>query len=79
LGRLGTLDRQEHAEEVYVRHLQREIRLPGLTTAADLRAAAAVLIEGDWLRQPPIRPGKRSRMAYPVNPRVLEAAHESVG
>ena len=43
---------KERAEEVYVRHLQREIRLPGLTTADPIHAAAAVLVEADWLREP---------------------------
>ena len=70
---------KERADEVYVRRLQREVRLPGLTTADAIHAAAAVLVEADWLREPHIRPGKRPRMAYPVNPKVLEATHEPVG
>jgi hypothetical protein len=38
--------------EVYVRHLQREERLPGLKSADDIHAAAEVLIEADWLSPP---------------------------
>ena len=62
-------------EEVHVRHLQREVRLPGLGTADAIHEAAKVLVEADWLRPPP-RPtgfGKgAARAAYPVNPRLLE-------
>ena len=79
LRRLARWIVKERAEEVYVRRLQREVRLPGLTTADAIHAAAAVLVEADWLREPPIRPGKRPRMAYPVNPKVLEATDEPVG
>jgi hypothetical protein len=65
--------------EVYVRHLLREVRLPGLATAEDIHEAAGVLIEADWLRGPPKISGRRLRMAYPVNPKVLEAADGPVG
>ncbi len=65
--------------EVYVRHLLREVRLPGLKTAEDIHEAAHVLVEADWLRDPPAGIGKRSRMAYPMNPKVLEAARGQVG
>jgi hypothetical protein len=64
---------QSRATEVYVRHLLREVRLPGLAKADDVHAAAAVLIEADWLRQPQASGGKRPRMAYPVNPKVLDS------
>ena len=62
---------KEQASEVHVRHLQREVRLPGLKKAADIHDAAAVLIEADWLREPPASPGKRPREAYPVNPALI--------
>jgi hypothetical protein len=64
----------EHAPEVYVRHLIREIRLPGLRDASTIKAACATLIEAEWLRPP--TPGTRdgrAREAYPVNPQVWEA------
>ena len=68
----------EKATEVYVRHLQRVVRLHGLKTAEDMHEAATILIAADWLREPPRVKG-RARMAYPVNPKVMEAAHGSVG
>jgi len=61
--------------EVHVRTMQREVRLPGLGTAADIHAAAEVLVEAGWLV--PLKPGafqQRARAAYPVNQRVLDAA-----
>ena len=67
---------KERAEEVYVRHLQRIVRLPGLKVADDIHDA---LIAADWLHEPPARPGKRPRMAYPVNPKVMEAADGTMG
>jgi Protein of unknown function (DUF3987) len=70
---------QARPAEVHVRRMLREVRLPGLATAAPLHAAAAVLIEADWLRKPHAPTGKRPRLAYPVNPKLLEAAHELVG
>jgi len=39
--------------EVYIRHLQRSVRLPGMQTADAIRDAANVLVEADWLRPPP--------------------------
>jgi hypothetical protein len=62
--------------EVHVRHLQREVRLPGLRTAEQIRAAAEVLVEADWLCPPAAGTefGQRGRVAYPVNPRVWEMA-----
>jgi hypothetical protein len=76
---LGKWIVKERATEVYVRHLQREVRLPGLKTAEDIHEAAGVLIEADWLREPARVSGKRPRMAYPVNPMVLEAANGPMG
>ena len=61
--------------EVHVRHLQREVRLPGLGTADAIHEAAKVLVEADWLR-PPARPtgfGKgAARAAYSINPKLRE-------
>jgi hypothetical protein len=59
--------------EVHVRHLQREVRLAGMRTAADIKKAAGALVEADWLRAPARGFGVRSRVAYPVNPGVYEA------
>jgi len=66
----------ERPSEVYVRHLQRNVRLPGLRTAEDIREAAEVLVEADWLRPPPKSAefGPRPRVAFPVNPRLREQA-----
>jgi hypothetical protein len=64
--------------EVHVRHLQRDVRLPGLRSAEQIRVVAEALVEADWLRLP--APGnefgQRGRIAYPVNPRLLVAADE---
>ena len=70
---------KEKVTEVHVRHLQREVRLPGLKTAEVIHKAAHALVEADWLREPPAGTGKRVRMAYPVNPKVLEVADGAVG
>lgn len=61
------------AVEVHVRHMQRVVRLPGLGTADAIHAAALVLIEAGWLREPEKGRalGQRGRAAYPVNPAVL--------
>jgi hypothetical protein len=60
--------------DVHARHLQREVRLPGLRTAEHIHTAAAVLVEADWLRPPPASRefGPRTRVAYVVNPRLLD-------
>ena len=65
--------------EVHVRRVLRVVRLPGLKAAEDIHEAARVLIEADWLGDPPVNAGKRPRMAYPVNPKVLEVALGTVG
>jgi hypothetical protein len=62
---------KEKAKEVHVRHLQRVVRLHGLGTAEAIHAAAETLIEADWLRRPCSSGGRRPRMAYAVNPKVL--------
>ncbi len=60
--------------EAHVRRLQREVRLPGLTDAASIHAAARMLVEAGWLRPPLAGEGfqRRGRAAYPVNPRLWE-------
>jgi hypothetical protein len=62
------------AEEVHVRHLLREVRLPGLRDAATIREACGVLIEAEWLRPPPKGDAfqSRGRVAYAVNPRAFQ-------
>jgi hypothetical protein len=66
---------KEHPPEVYVRHLQREVRLPGLRTAELIKKAADALIEADWLRAPAktVFGQPRSKVVYPINPKVYEA------
>ncbi len=64
----------ERPKELHVRHLQRNVRLPGLGKAEQIRGAADALVEADWL-QPPASGldfGQRGRVAYPVNPRLSE-------
>ena len=43
---------------------------PGLRTADQVKAAAAVLVDAHWLREPTktVFGQPRSRVAYPVNP-----------
>ena len=62
--------------ELHVRHLQRDVRLQGLRTAEQIRAAAGMLIEADWLREPALgnKFGQRRRIAYAVNPWLWVAA-----
>jgi hypothetical protein len=61
---------QAQPQEVHVRRLQREARLPGLGTAEAIHAAAGVLVEADWLQKPPAQKGfqTRPKAVYPVNP-----------
>lgn len=59
--------------EVYVRHLQRKVRLPGLVEATPIHEACEQLIEAGWLTAPP--PGGRdgrSRQAYAVRPQLWD-------
>ena len=57
-----------------MRHLQREVRLPGLTTAEAIHAACKVLVEAGWLKEPPSGTFQhRSRATYQVSPRLGEA------
>ena len=64
---------REKPREVHVRHLQRTVRLPQLTTAESIHNAACVLVEADWLVEPPPGIEHRAKQAYRVNPRVWEA------
>jgi hypothetical protein len=59
-------------EELYPRHLQREVRLPGLRTAQQIREAAEALVASGWLCSPHrLRQfGPRPRHCYRVNPRL---------
>jgi len=65
---------KERAQEVHVRHLQREVRLPGLGDADAIHSAAQVLVEAAWL-YPPEGGGfqARARQAYRVNPLLWSA------
>jgi hypothetical protein len=60
---------KQRPAEVHVRRLQREVRLPGLSDAASIHAAAAVLVQAGWLFLPEAGAGfqQRGRAAYPVN------------
>jgi hypothetical protein len=64
----------ERPAELHVRHLQRDVRLPGLRTAEQIRSAADALVEADWLRLPApgTEFGQRGRVAYAINPRLQE-------
>ena len=61
---------EEHPAEVHVRHLQRNVRLPGLRTAGQIKKAANELVDADWLCAPPKGFGAPSKVTYPVNPKV---------
>lgn len=63
------------AQEVHVRRLLREVRLPGLGDAEAIHTAAKVLAEAGWL-VPPARGTfqRRAKAAYAVNPKVLDTA-----
>ncbi len=66
--------KKTRATGVHVRSIQRIARLPGLREAAAIHAAAALLVEADWLRPPP-RGGfqRRATENYPVNPFLWSA------
>ena len=71
---------RDKAREVHVRHVQRVVRLPGLKTADAIHEAAEALIEAYWLARPEgSKGGARPKMAYPVNPKVQEAARGTMG
>ena len=56
--------------EVHVRALLREVRLPGLRSAEQVKAAAKILVDADWLRAPVIGFGAQSKVVYAVNPQL---------
>jgi hypothetical protein len=65
-------------QELHIRHLQREVWLPGLRTAGQIRAAAEILVASGWL-YPPVantRFGPRARLAYFLNPRLWSETAE---
>jgi hypothetical protein len=59
---------RENAREVHMRRMLREVRLPELRSAEQVKAAAGVLIGINWLRAPVIGFGAQSKVVYPVNP-----------
>jgi hypothetical protein len=61
---------KERPEEVHVRTLLREVRLPGLRSAEQIKAAAKILVDADWLRAPVIGFGAQSKVVYAINPRL---------
>ena len=63
---------KEKPSEVHVRTLLREVRLPGLRSAEQIKKTADLLVEADWLRAPAktVFGQPRSRIAYPVNPKL---------
>ena len=66
---------QTRPNEIHVRRMQREVRLPGLSDAAAIHAAAGELVEAGWLTKQVGDVGfqKRPRAAYPVSPLLWEA------
>jgi hypothetical protein len=61
---------KEHPQDVHVRRLLREVRLPGLRSAEQIKAAAKILVDADWLRAPAIGFGAQSKVVYAINPRL---------
>ena len=70
---------RERPKEVHVRHLQRNVRLHGLRTAADIHTAAEFLVDSDWLAAPPKTEFGRGRalVAYAVNPTLWQHLDEA--
>jgi hypothetical protein len=61
-------------DEVHVRHLQRDVRLPGLTEAAAIHMACESLIEAAWVVAAPAGwTTGRPRAAYAIRPELWEA------
>lgn len=72
--RVATLSRwviKEREEEVHVRHLQREVKLPGLRDAETIKETCDQMVEAGWLFAAQIGYGPNRKVAYPVNPQVL--------
>jgi hypothetical protein len=61
---------KERPDEVYVRSLLRNVRLPGLRSAEQIKDAAKILVDADWLRAPVIGFGAQSKVVYAINPRL---------
>jgi hypothetical protein len=71
---------RDRPDEVHVRKLQREVRLPGLRLAGEIHSAAELLVEADWLTPPPpvIGFGRgRAVAAYAVNPALWQRLDEA--
>jgi hypothetical protein len=66
---------RERPTAVHVRLLQRDLRLPGLRTAEQIKRACDALVEADWLRPPAksVFGQARSRIVYSINPGLYEA------
>jgi hypothetical protein len=66
---------KERPKAVHVRQLQREVRLPGLRSASDIKKACDALVEADWLRAPaPRKSGFVSGQVaaiYTINPKLV--------
>jgi hypothetical protein len=66
---------KEKVPGLHVRLMQREVRLPGLRTAEQIKKAADGLVEADWLR--PLAKAAfgqpRARGVYLINPKLYEA------
>jgi hypothetical protein len=69
---------KERPNEVHIRTLIREVQLPGLRSAEQIKKAADLLVEADWLRAPAktVFGQPRSRVAYPVNPKLRGVVNE---
>jgi hypothetical protein len=63
---------KQKPEEVHVRSLLREVRLPGLRSAEQIKGAAKLLVDADWLRAPNVGFGTQRKVSYAVNPRLWE-------
>jgi hypothetical protein len=61
---------KERPHDMHVRRLLREVRLPGLRSAEQVKAAAKILVDADWLRAPVIGFGAQSKVVYAINPRL---------
>jgi hypothetical protein len=77
---IGTLVhwiRKTKATEVYVRHLQRHERLPGLATAPAIHKACEALVRAGWLSPPPRGSNNgRAKQVYRVRPEIWRISQE---
>ena len=74
VARLARWILKNRPNEVHVRRMLREVRLPGLRSADRVKAAAKVLVEVGWLSEPIIGFGAQSKVAFPVNSQLWEEA-----